>query len=77
MACRLGAQRNVRRIGLHPHQLISRNGLPKADLRVDTGDVVPFGERVVISPSISDEVARAKYPQGFERLNPVSVSGAL
>lgn len=28
------------------------------------------GDRVVISPSISDEAARAKYPQGFETLRP-------
>ncbi len=28
------------------------------------------GERVVISPAISDEAARAKYPQGFETLKP-------
>ncbi|WP_108459584.1 peroxiredoxin [Devosia naphthalenivorans] len=28
------------------------------------------GERVVISPAISDEAARQKYPQGFETLRP-------
>jgi alkyl hydroperoxide reductase subunit AhpC len=28
------------------------------------------GERVVISPKLSDEDARAKYPQGFETLRP-------
>lgn len=28
------------------------------------------GDRVVISPAISDEVARAKYPQGFETQKP-------
>jgi alkyl hydroperoxide reductase subunit AhpC len=28
------------------------------------------GDRVVISPAISDEAARAKYPQGFETLKP-------
>ena len=28
------------------------------------------GDRVVISPAISDDAARAKYPQGFETLKP-------
>lgn len=28
------------------------------------------GERVVISPAVSDEAARQKYPQGFETLKP-------
>ena len=28
------------------------------------------GERVVISPKLSDEDARAKYPQGYETLRP-------
>ena len=28
------------------------------------------GDRVVISPAISDEAAKAKYPQGFETLKP-------
>ena len=28
------------------------------------------GERVVISPAVSDEAAREKYPQGFETLKP-------
>jgi len=28
------------------------------------------GDRVVISPAISDEAAREKYPQGFETLRP-------
>jgi alkyl hydroperoxide reductase subunit AhpC len=28
------------------------------------------GDRVVISPAISDEAARAKYPQGYETLKP-------
>ena len=28
------------------------------------------GDRVVISPAISDEAARVKYPQGFETLKP-------